>query len=359
MSQARYQFQIYNRGVVSTTGTVAYTWATSQLRVPPTIGTGIPRPLAGSVESASWTVGILDRNSTFTATLGDSSGRLHHIGRLARLRRSLDSTASTAYQTQFVGRIADLAMSGDVAGFEVTVDDERWVERQTPIFVNANTAMTLPPGLINKFQAIPRTPPQNWRCVQKNGNLVALNYEGSVVMTLGMCLDQLMAQDVKASAVIATTITVGNFQTLRFRHTGTSTDYELAAVHLLNFEPEFGLPLPPVPWAIAPNAPRPMTIAGSADLGLILWLVWTASQPNVGDVIPGYCYMPTHAPTPVLPLHVGGENGLHPMTLGRQVYQGSFSASTAVLPRISTAAFQALANDPGYQRVWFRITESQ
>src|SRR5512144_2432253 len=116
MSRARYKIDIYASGVVSTTGTIAFTLQSSQLtNGAPTAGGYLVRPTLGRVEGQPWSFSPLDVNSTFTSHLASTAGRLNLLGRLVRFRRSLDSTATTAYQTQTAGRISDVILDPSVA----------------------------------------------------------------------------------------------------------------------------------------------------------------------------------------------------------------------------------------------------
>jgi len=359
MAQRRYILDIYPRGAVSTTGAASYTLPSSYFRDAPLIGGQIIRAAQCQVESNPWRVTMLDVGSTFTAKIANSSGRLHLLGRLCRIRSSLDSTAS--YATIGVGRLTDLALNPDVASWDLDISDERWIERQTSIFTKANTMSLVPYGNIAGFQGVAGLPSQNWRCMQKTGNVVCLRYDGSLPIPNSPGVAQLIINDVKLGALISNTaITAGNFTTLRWRNTATATDYEVAAFGAANLL-SGGRPTYPGASVLGFwNDPLLGTLDGNRDTPqekLYLWLVWTASTPSLDTNVTGYLYAPTHEPTVDLPHLIGGSTGLHPAALTKQIYQGTHSGTTSITVRFSTAAFDRWQADPSYGRVWFRLTE--
>lgn len=356
MTQRRYRLDIYARGVTSTTGSISYTFDTSQFAEAPIVRTQIVRASEGTVESQPWTARLMDSNQSFTALLADSSGRMQLLGRLVRLRSSLDSTASSNYQNLAVARFTDLQMSGDVATYDCTFTDERWIERQTQVFTKANTCMLIPVGLINAFHTAPATPPVNWRVEKVTGNVVLISYYGNTqqspnVFTTYDAL-QVIIGDVKPGAIGGSiTVTAGNFNTVRFRDATNTTDREI-----VTFDSTHQLP------SVRPVLPAPTIVDNmSKTLGMVetpfyAWLYWPTSQPSVGATIKGYIYAPTHTPTDSFPLHIGGTDGKRPFTLVKELYQGTYSGTTSLTVRYSTSAITALENDPSYGVGWWRIT---
>lgn len=349
MPHIRYQLQIYNRGVVTTTGTVAITIGSSRMPAdqPPIVGGQTIRPTEGKVESEPWVVSVLDVGSTFTGKLADASGRAHLLGRLARIRMAHDSTASTAYQSIAVGRITDIALDSNAAQYHVTIGDERWLERQADIFTKANTSMLVPAGLINQWASMPASPAGRWRVVGAVGNIVILQYTGPMPVPRSHSIAQLIQDDVKPGAIGGnTSVTSGNFNHLRWRNVGTSTDYEIA-----------GFDVFPSAGATATSITNYWNNPGETPLYTLV--VWTVSQPSAGQMLNGYIYAPTHPPTDALPLHIGGSSGLHPLALPPLIYSGAYSASTAPTIRYSTTAFAALQADARYSRAWYRLTSPE
>ncbi len=176
MGRRYYQLQIYNRGVTATTGAIAYTLGTSYFRDAPMLGGPIVRAAQSQVESNPYRLTIVDVGSTFTAKIANSSGRLHLLGRLCRVRTALNSTAS--FVSASVGRLTDLSLNPDVASWDLDISDERWIERQTNLFTNSNTVAIVPYGPINPFQDVAAIPQVNWAVINKVGNVVCLRYDG-------------------------------------------------------------------------------------------------------------------------------------------------------------------------------------
>lgn len=354
----RYRLEIFNRGVTATTGTVAYTLSSSDFTTRAPIAGGFSvRAAEARVESLPWSVEILDRGSTFTAKIANSSGRLHLLGRMTRLKSSIDSTASTAYQTMAVGRLTDVQLSPGITAYTLTINDERWVERQTDVFTKANTAMLIPSGMISAFHNIPATPPAQWKVRVVTGNVVCLEFApgnaSSLPAPVAAKASNVIVNDVKPDSVGGHTgITVGNFTHCRFRNTGNTTDYEIATFDSV-FSATGGTLKP-----IAPGQTFVEKFAQSVNVErpLYVWLVWTASQPSVGATVTGYVYAPTHPPTSDLPLHIGGTQGVAPFTLARQLYSGTYSGTTTLTVRYSTSRFATLEADQSFGRLWLRLT---
>lgn len=364
-NRIRYLIDVYAKGVQATTGGVDFSLRTSQLADAPTVGGQLVRAAEGRVESQPWTLRVLDVNSTFTAHLASSTGRLQLLGRLTRIRASLDSTATSNYKSLTVGRLSDITLDQNVNVWDVTVQDERFLERDTQIFSQANTCMLVPKGTVAAFQG---NPPPNaaaraWQCTSISGNLVELTYlsqlspSGNLVRDvvrgkgLGsvVSVGQLIIDDVKPGAISPNTgMTAGNFLSLRWHNDASGTEYELSGFGRWGL---LGLPDFQIVrfW---------QTLNESNPAPLRMWLVWPTSQPTLNQVLKGYLYAPTHLPTDTVPFHVGGNAGLHPVRVARNAYNGMYNppGSTGQKLRISTGAFDKLEADPSYGLVWFRIT---
>lgn len=355
MPHRRYKLQIYARGVTATTGSVSYTLLSSDFGAAPTAGGFRVDAAAARVESLPWQCRILDRGSTFTAKIADSSGRMHLLGRLTRLLSSIDSTASTDYGVMAVGRISDLNLAPNITSYDLTIADERWVERQTDVFTKANTAMLVPSGLITPFHNVPATPPPRWTVRKVVGNLVAIEFTPGTGINVPLPIVNravtIIQNDLKPGAISGNTaITSGNFTHCRWRNAGSSTDYEIATFD--SQRSKVGI--------IGPAS----SFLNAFEDGIVVapfyvWLVWATSQPTVGDVVTGYIYAPTHPPTEDLPLHIGGANGVTPFGLEQSLYQGTYSATTGGTVRFSTGTMASLAADASFGRLWVRITAPQ
>lgn len=389
MSRRRYKFDIYARGVVSTTGTIS--WTFGENRFPdgylPTVGGQIVRPTQGAVESQPWTVSLLDVASSFTGLLGDSSGRLQQIGRLTRMRASLDSTASTAYTTLAVGRLTDIGLNPSVAAYDLTVSDERWVEQQETVFTKIDDSVSLiPGGLVKNAPASWIDVPDGlaqWQVVLKYGRTAFLTYTDSRPLSaMAQPVGDFILQDIKpgtnAAGMNATTsfiagLTTGFFRHLRFRVPASSADYSIAA---FGYDARVTAPFFRFPQNIVSAVQNGWTSTGHAHG---VWVVYnsTAAAPAVGSKVYGYVHGGGTDPTGTtavvpwqalrrlpasraVPFLVGGANGLHPGTVARLAYQNTYGASTSSARiRISTAAFDAWEADPSYGRCWIRATAPQ
>lgn len=356
MTLRRYRLDIFARGVVSTTGTVSYTFNTSQMAEAPVVRTQLVRASEGIVESQPWTVRLLDTNQSFTALLGDSSGRMQLLGRLVRLRSSLDSTATSNYQNLAVSRFSDLQMAGDVASYDCTFSDERWIERQTQVFTKANTCALIPHGLINDFHTAKGIGNGgNWRVEKVTGTVVLLSLPFLISKQSALSL---IIDDVKPGAIGGSiTVTAGNFNTVRFRDTTNTTDREVVSFDTLITLPVLG-PLAPGQTFVEElqQFQQPGAVPQSGH-PFKVWVYWPTSQPTAGATVKGYLYAPTHAPTAEFPLHIGGADGKRPWTLAKELYQGTYSGTTSLTVRFSTGAMASLENDPSYGVSWWRITQ--
>ncbi len=349
MPHRRYKLDVFARGVRATTGTITHTFSSSEIRdAPAALGGTVLRLDSMTVESEPWTVTVVDKNSTMTGLLADGNGRMHLLGRLVRVRQSLDSTASTAYTTVAVGRLTDVALTDDVASYALTVSDERWLEREADIFTTVGDSCWLLPGgpkdglAGNGVEAggsqetiqiaLGRDPvqPGRWRVAAKGGSGDSANvqlewadtrpwpttdngrqHETALYTWLGADLDNV----------------AGRYRTAVWQQNGTTARYPLW---------KFGAP------------------AGGVGKLKVLWS--TATHPAVGTILYGYLYAPEAVPSKELPRLIGGVGGVHPFTLLQNIYQGTYSASTSFLPRISTAAFNTLVATTNYGVTWWRIT---
>lgn len=404
MSQIRYAIDVFPAGIQTTTGAAAFTLQTSQLIDPPTIGGQLVRAGEGIVETQPCTVTILDINSTFTQQIATTAGRLQLLGRLARIRSSLDSTGS--YSTLFTGRVSDLQLRSDVVSWAMTLSDERVIERNTYVFSKANTCSLIPRGLISKFQQVPSAPIKSmvWSVQYGSvdthagtsiplttGNFVTMSWAGDASHpapgipfdaqigkftpnnpgfvagspNLNADIANFIIGDVATSAFQPVgfsnrhSLTKGNFRTLRWRRFGSSNTGEVDFPIVCFGLGEAGTSVlldPVAAWRLAGDPSQVRNIS-------ILWSTAVhGARPTynpIRTVVQGYVYAPTHLPTGTIPLHIGGSFGQHPFQILKDIYQGKYNASgsSTLVPRISTAAFDTLIKDPSYGKAWFRVTD--
>lgn len=384
MSRARYKFDIYAAGQISTTGTISWTFTENRFptNFAPTVGGQIARPTQGIVESQPWVMSILDVASSFTGLLANSSGRLQQLGRLARMRRSLDSTASTAYQTIAAGRIFEVALNPAIASYDLTVLGENWLAQQTEVFTKVDNSLSIVPGgYIKNAPAFMIDYPDGkylWQCAVKYGRTTLLRVvdampKGGMTGAVGAVI----AEDVKpgysvypfATTATIAALTTGNFKHLRWRGIATSADYGIAA---------FGFRLIVVGHGLAPGYPDLIYAAAqngwsSTDPQMNnVWVVWnsTAAAPAVLTKLQGYIHAAgTYVgsgvahdaglpPSPAMPVLVGGVAGLHPADIVKNAYNGVYSPTTATQQiRYSTAAMAKWKQQSLYGALWCRITQ--
>lgn len=363
MSQIRYKVNVFSSGVQSTTGAVAFTLQTSQLRAAPTLGGQLVRAALGRVESQPWKLKVVDAGNALTAHLANTSGRLNLLGRLVQFQSSLDSTGT--YTNLTVGRLTDVSLDIKDQTYDVTVNDERFLERDLLIFSRSNTATVLPRGTVSGFMNLsnPLQPTLNrWFVPNINNKIVFVTYTGiypgynplSVLAGAGFMF-QTVIDDIKPNPIVPNNaMTAGNFQTLRFHNIGDGNDYEVAGFQNPNFSLAGIINInDPLTWLLG--------LSDGENTPVSMLLVWPNAQPAALTSLQGYLYLPGHISSNDLPLHIGGITGLHPGKVARNCYDGIYNppGSTTIKLRYSTAAFDAWQKDPSYGRVWFRITAPQ
>src|SRR5260370_1007715 len=265
--QIRYQVEVFalSSGFATTQAGVAFTLKTSQLMDAPVMGGQFVRVAEGKVESQPWKLRVLDVNSTFTAHLA-SSGRLNLLGRVVRIRSSLNSTAAmTSANNLFVGRLTDINLNKDVVSWDLTIQDELYLSRQLQIFSQAKTCAIIPKGLTSGFMNLgPQLPSVlRWSGLYNtaNHNLVAIQQNGLQAWGFLMgpavrpstdyrAIAQFIGDDLKPNSKTPTLSWTsasvagqpggiyGNFQTLRFHHaTGPAStwagDIEIAGFGII------------------------------------------------------------------------------------------------------------------------------
>jgi hypothetical protein len=271
-----------------------------------------------------------------------------------------------------------------VEDWQVTVDDERYIERTAyifndlqPISSNASTekyagTLVMPPEVDGLYfhdyttdQHGTTRPSTDSTQISTDGNLVLLNHDrlpGTGFFRtdhelIGPSIVSLIKNDTVPDTSFSSTAGAGNFRTLRCRiqlaSSSSGTDYEvqgftLTTERLTN-------------WAA--NAQLLDDIAAGRRQGnLRPWVLWsTSTGPTISSAV---LHMPTHEPTEHMPLHVGGRNsslsasssgfeilvegGFNPFEFTRDIYD-----SLGI--RYSTDALQNLIDDNSYGRHWWRL----
>jgi hypothetical protein len=268
--------------------------------------------------------------------------------------------------------------AADVDGwldYTLTLDDERHIERTVDAFTSMQPlgsgsteqyagTLVLPPQIDGFYWGSGSTqqktilPSTEQTPLATDGDLVLLRHDRLAATgywrkdheLLSPSISQLIEDDMIQETSFGTASTAGNFSTLRCRvHLASSssgTDYEvqgftLSTVRLTTREANLNL--------------LREVAAGRRQSSLNLWVLWsTSTGPTMTSVVG---HMPSHAPTDVMPLHIGGAmpnsttgiaSGMHPFELTRDIYD-------ELGVRYSTAAMANLIADDVYGRHWWRI----
>jgi hypothetical protein len=337
MSAKAYTVYVYKSTAPDTsTAHVAFTLTDSRLSEAPTVRRPLIRPLYGRSESQPWYVDVLDVGSSFSALLA-SSGRYDKLGRLLQVRCAKDGSTAVKLGT---GRITNTELLSDVAGFRVTVEDERTLERQTNIFTT-NTTRLFPAGVHAIYG--PFGPPSalnyELRASTASAKWRRLKWSVSNQEPTGLIRDAL-ADDVVADPHIASASTVtGLFRHARIRLNGV--DYPIRnfpSRDMLDYNAYVQDPLKA--FTEEPDA-----------TALYVWVGMPSGFSTAGQG--AFLHAMTLPPTDLMPLHIGGRSGRTLQDTIVAVYNGDYSSSGAKLPRYSTAALDSLPRDV---RVRYRLT---
>ncbi len=358
MTVLSYTVDVFNAGTTSySTSAIEFSLDLADLERPPTIIGPVVRPFEGRTESRSWTVDVVDGGGGFTAQLADSGGRLDLLNRVVRVRRSLDNATATVIGT---GRLRDVAMADHVAAYRLTVEHEHVLARSALIFNTSNTTRLFPPGPHVTYG--PFAPPPKGEIwiggyINLGGTrMFRCHFEPGWVPMTDLAFEAIKA-DIRPQYV--PNVSPGNFEHVRLR-VGNST-YKVNS---------FGTVLNPTFSNPGGGMPDPNPIGDLGDVvsqafrGPILWAIVSSSTAfAVGQSYSSaFLHMFSAPPSEATPLHIGASAGLHPMTLKRQLWNGSYSSAGQPKVRYSTAAFNN--GSTGLElvpmpRVRYRITEPQ
>lgn len=303
----------------------------------------------------------------FTNLLWDGNGRFTLLGRLCELRRSVDgSTMSTVT----VGRITDIV--DHVSHYQVTVRDERWKERAR-IFTQQHAAIgngdqanysgtiLVPAGLTERYGAFaPRLVGYGFQrgmiadVNQRQDNLFLLR------VTVGNPPDKALwnteitkfiREDLKTDAVVNQNSTHGNFNHLVavVATTPTSSGYTFP-IQTFDSRIDGEDTVTPADEIWYPGE----TIYEGLDIGhtIDIWVVDSTGALSTGDTNRVYLWAPTAEPTRIAPLHIGGQGGIRPFQLLKDIYD-------EIGVRYSSDAMEDLINDPTFGRAHWRIEQPE
>lgn len=323
-----YRYRIADAGASAVEGSVAYTFDAEIADVGPVGGQRV-YPKRSGTSSRPWSIEIADVGEAVTAILAGGDGRAQLLRRLADISVSTDG--GSFYTVLATARIDDVEMV-DVAAFRLTHQDERLIERTTTIFEGSNTTRLAPAGLNAAW--LDFQPPAPARYVVQS---VDAGNDATVY-------DITQSDDRRENEVIGDPARVtpagfdlmeadvvddpgpnqGNFTHLRASIDGTDREIEA-------FNGGAGpSPLRYLGTGGDPRRIRRFRVSGYQDPG------------GVGAAVEVYFHMLTHDPTEELRLHIGGQNGVDPFTLVKQIYDGTYQdAANPQTVRYETAAFTA------------------
>jgi hypothetical protein len=332
------------------------------------MGGQVVRPLQGRAESRPWQVEVLDSDNYFTALLADSGGRMVLLRRLVDVQASVDGGA---YATVATGRLADI--QDHVSHYTLSIEDERLLERTANIFTQCQastyaedngtdalyqTAYVIPPGptgpygnfkLLN-YYAANATPQANGNyvlCVPDKLPTITMPSGGVALIEHGETLNgkiiNQIKDDLKADYRWDNTSTEGNFNTLRAEIATSSGTFDYEVVGFGSYQPVVPITSGYL-FAASPVDQLDEAMAEGTDVQV--WVVFPSYSTQAFTSV--RLYMPTHEPTDVTPLLIGGATGIHPY----QLYQDN---ADEVGVRCSTVLTDLIA-DNWAQTGWWRIT---
>lgn len=312
------------------------------------IGGQIVHPLRGGTTARPWSVTITDVDEVITARLADTDGRAHLLRRLADFSVSTDGGAT--WTVKATARIDDVVMTSDLAGFQFTMQDERLIERKTTIFKAGNSTHLLPPGLGAAWLDFQAAGAQSFQVNVVDSGADTTQYvhageAGNPDTDYFERVDADFLRILEEDVVDDPGDAQGNFETLRVNINGT--DREIVS---LNSSPSTR----PIKVLQDRRTFSHFLVAGFADAE--------------GFIRQCYFHMPGRDPSPELPLHIGGQAGIDPFTLVKNIYDGDYqddSVSPPATVRYDTERFSAydpttnpegLIDNPRFPKMHFRIT---
>ncbi len=343
---ATYQVRIADRGATTVAGNVALTLALADLNDIPRITGPTVQLLDGKSVSSPFRVDCIVDDVLFV-----SSNRLAVIGRLIEIRRSEDGGSS--WTTLATGRIKGASELDGRGKVTLEVSDERWVERDTEIFGTTDTVQLHPPGLGSAFMGWPAAGAETYVVLAVSGNAVKIEATRIATSTkilkvprslrLALRDDLVAVQDIDT----ANTNSDGNFTSLRFDLDSggpTPGDYKV-----ISFANSLG------------GLVNTFTVLGDLRPGgdgvlTSAWVYFGSGHGLVADdEIVGRFYFTTGIPTREnVPLHIGGADGVHPMTLLKDILDGDYGGQAVLYDATAMSTLEALP----FPKVWLRVEEA-
>jgi hypothetical protein len=324
-----YRYRIADAGASAVEGNVAYTFDTEIADVGPVGGQRV-YPKRSGTSSRPWSIEIADVDEAVTAILAGGDGRAQLLRRLADISVSTDG--GSFYTVLATARIDDVEMV-DVAAFRLTHQDERLIERTTTIFKGSNTTRIAPAGLNAAWLDFQPPAPARYVVAETGAAPDYTIYD--ITVSDDRLLNDVIGEPARPSVAALELMEAdvvddpapdqGNFTHLRASIDGT--DREVEAFN-------GGAGPSPLRYLVGEGNQsrriRRFRVSGYQDAG------------GVGAVVEVFFHMLTHDPTPELRLHIGGQNGVDPFTLVKDIYDGTYQDSgDPQTVRYETAAFTA------------------
>lgn len=340
-----YEFRIYG----AATSGVEHTIASSNLRSAPTVLGQSVDVLKGRTQSRPWDVEINDDGDFFSSIIADAGGRMAIQGRLCDVRLNKDGAGFSVIGTGRIGDIVD-----HVSHYTVNVQDERWRERTASVFTKQGVApgsgsssqysgsVLMPAGLIDDYAHFRPRHPQGLQATifSSSGRLALVQVD---YVDWNAALRQLILDDVKTDARVDNNNTVGNFNHLRANIDGT--DFEVSTFDSVIDSVLHPLVVRPAQSIIADLEPMTPFVRG-------FWVVDTSTTLVADKDVRAFLHMPTAEPSELMPLHVGGKDGIRPFQLLKDAYD-----EVGIV--YSSSSMQDMIDDPDFGAGWWRITKPE
>ncbi len=345
-----FRLRCHNRGENNPTDlTVDFTIGLDALAAPPVLPGPIVRPFEGRTETQAWNLSVIDTASVITSRLADAGGRMHLLGRIVTVEMQEDGGA---WATIGTARLTDISQSQGPGRYTLSLEDERWRERNTFIFTRSDTTSLWPQGLRFPFRRFPSIGTQSCLIEAVRSNVVLIE-PGLLHDPLLADLEALLVGDIRPDAEAHDLVTQGNFETLRANIEGT--DYEVVGFDTSYTSGGNATPGP----GVTRDGDK---VTDSTGRLAPFWVYWPTSQPTPGVSVDVRLYAPEHEPDASYPLHIGVQGTAHDYgtTDGRiHPFDALERAYIEAGLRFDPAAFAALKADPRYLKSAWRITSKR
>jgi hypothetical protein len=324
-----FRVRIATYGATAVDGSVDLTLDAGSLADIPRLGSQVLRLLDGRTESLEAKIRVNDVGGALAGKMADPADavrRLRLLGRLVDVQVR-ENGGAWATVDGAVGRLTNLANTDSPRVFDLSIQDERWKERNAEIWTSADTTHLYPSGLRYAFG--PYTPPfslrpGNVRYETRSGDHVRLRITSK--FSLSDASREYITSDLKDGATyyvpgvgggIGTVVDPKPFKTIKLRLDGT--DYVISTFGQDLTKGEF-------------FAGLDEASSGEKDHVKVWIYAPLVSWPGVSSSSVASVHAWGAKPTDGVPLHVGvkdtghawgalaGENGLRPFELVKRAY---------------------------------------